>query len=730
MATLQELESALVKADAAGNVDDARAFAAEIRRMRAQPRADFSGVASAIDTTAERTSPLTEAEWQRERERQAASTAEDEASNSYGKYMAGVGMSVRSLADGLKQAPVAGLANQAVLATLGANKVAPGNSASRWIAQNIANPLLAKAAEQQRIEALKRRDESSIRNSRAGQFGNIVGTAAQFLLPGAALRGTVLGGAILPTTIGGNALQGAVVGALQPTAEGESRAQNTVVGGLLGGGGAALPVIPATAARVTRGLLAPFTESGAESAAARVVLGAAENPAQIAAMQQSAVPGVQRTLAEATLDPGIAQLQRTVAAKNGAPFDQIRRSNNAARVAAIRQFAGDEADLAAAEAARNSAASPLLRSALEVEGVNTNRLIGQLGRLAKAQEGRPAVQKAITDIADLLKREVPEAERIANASAPLKEFIATDRLSATNREVAADAIRMMKAGERPGGSFVAPKGTRASASQQAGREAMAQARKAYDRAAVGHDKVAVLYNVRKTINDMLAGKYGGDSAQALAGSGELIAVRNQLDRVLEKQAPEFGQYLDAYRSASKPINRMEAAQELLRRAGSATVDPTTGLETLTPAAFGRQARNLDQVAASGTGFRKARASDVFDPSDLNTISQVNEDLSRQAFADTAARGVGSDAFQKLMTNGDILGAAQELGVNIPGSGIIKMLGTRGRDRVNQQLVEILTDPSKAQSVLVRATPNERRVIEQVLRASGGRLGVVLTPEAE
>ena len=36
MATLEELESALIKADAAGNADDARVFAGEIRRLRAQ----------------------------------------------------------------------------------------------------------------------------------------------------------------------------------------------------------------------------------------------------------------------------------------------------------------------------------------------------------------------------------------------------------------------------------------------------------------------------------------------------------------------------------------------------------------------------------------------------------------------------------------------------------------------------------------------------------------------
>lgn len=48
MATLEQLESALIKADAAGNVDDARAFAAEIRNMRgAAPKADKGYIESA-----------------------------------------------------------------------------------------------------------------------------------------------------------------------------------------------------------------------------------------------------------------------------------------------------------------------------------------------------------------------------------------------------------------------------------------------------------------------------------------------------------------------------------------------------------------------------------------------------------------------------------------------------------------------------------------------------------
>lgn len=49
MATLDQLSSALVKADAAGNVDDARAFASEIRRMQAETAPQASVTVSGVD---------------------------------------------------------------------------------------------------------------------------------------------------------------------------------------------------------------------------------------------------------------------------------------------------------------------------------------------------------------------------------------------------------------------------------------------------------------------------------------------------------------------------------------------------------------------------------------------------------------------------------------------------------------------------------------------------------
>ncbi|HEL7630516.1 TPA: hypothetical protein UL921_002347 [Stenotrophomonas maltophilia] len=620
MATLAELERALVAADAAGNTEDARALAQAIAAQR-QPTAQ---------PTPER-----------------APRATDGLSG-LDRFRAGIGKSLVDTGTGLAQVALRNITpripdfiNQAGDRVERAIDSPAYSNARRTI-------LGAYSAPRQNLErqvAERRNLDKDLMGTGAGLAGNVVGTLAQLAAPGIAARGTATAPLLLPTTVRGGVAQGAVFGSAQPaTSQGEVL-QNAGIGA--GGGllGAAIPAAAGGAVRAVKQVGAPFTRRGTEEAAARVVRGFAEDPARLAVRNPSAVPGVQRTLAEESLDPGIAQLQRAVSAREGAAFDSLRRGNNAARVGAIRQFAGDEADIAAAEAARDAAAVPLLQRAESVTGVNTQPVREYVQQAIDANASRPTVRNAIRDVQAALN--------------------------------------------------------------EAG------------------DDVASLYNLRKYIDDLLQGRVGGEQGYARAASRELQGVKGALDQQLESASPEFGQYLDLYRSGSAPINRMQAGQELLRRSSGGIADPTTGLEVLTPAAFGRSARNLDAIAASGTGFGKASAANVFQPSDLATIRSVNDDLARQAFADTAGRGSGSDTFQKLATNGDILGAVQELGVNIPGSGVIRMLGNAGRDRVNRQLVEILTDPARAQDVLRRASASDRRVIQGVLTAVGGESGTAL-----
>lgn len=625
MATLAELERALVAADAAGNTEDARALAQAIAAQR-QPKAQ---------PTPER-----------------APRATDNMSG-LDRFRAGIGKSLVDTATGLVQATVdqgsrvAGLGDAIISSGIGNEGFRRGVQRANDLWRTPQRYLQAKAEERRKL------DEDLV-STPGGLLGNVAGTLAQVVGPGLAARGSGAAATLLPTTVRGSAVQGGLLGYVQPATSEADRAANAGIGA--GGGllGAAIPAAAGRAVQAVKQVGAPFTQRGTEEAAARVIRGFAEDPARLV-RNPSPVPGVQRTLAEETLDPGIAQLQRAVSAREGAPFDSLRRGNNAARVGAIRQFAGDEADIAAAEAARSAAVQADFDAAMRAGPVDISGTRAYLDQAIEGAEGLAEVQPALTRMRGLLSR--------------------VDPTDATQR--------------------------------------------------IPEDRINVLENVRRTIGHGLEGKFSGEGGAALAGSRELIGLRDTLNNDIAKQVPEFGNYLARFRQESAPINRMQVGQELLRRSSGGIVDPTTGLEVLTPAAFGRNVRNLDAIAESGTGFSKATAADVLKPSDLATIRGVNDDLARQAFADTAARGSGSDTFQKLATNGDILGAVQELGVNIPGSGIIRMLGSKGRERVNAKLVEILTDPARAQDVLRRTSASDRKVIQGVLTAMGGESGTAL-----
>jgi len=120
-------------------------------------------------------------------------------------------------------------------------------------------------------------------------------------------------------------------------------------------------------------------------------------------------------------------------------------------------------------------------------------------------------------------------------------------------------------------------------------------------------------------------------------------------------------------------------------------------------------KSLDKAAQKATKFKKAKAADILEPSDLATIRAVDDDLSREYFADTAAVQ-GPDTFQKFMNEGNILAAMDEIGVTIPGSNLLKMLGDHGRKRVNATLAEVLANPARARQILAKAPATHRRVV--------------------
>jgi hypothetical protein len=531
------------------------------------------------------------------------------------------------------------------------------DSNNKIFGEHAADGLKARVAQQQAEKDATDKRDAPLMATKAGKAGYVAGVAAETLLPGAGLRGTSLGRALMPTTARGLMAQGAAYGAVQPVGTQDSRALNTGLGGLAGLVGAGIPMGGGALGRLVAKPFRAFTKSGEDEAVASILRGSATDPSALMAPQPSSIQGVKRTLAEESRDPGTAMLERAIRAKSNGEFDVMRRNNNAARNKALESFAGDDAAMRAAEHTRTAVTNGL-RDAAFREGdetayaarragfspaQNVAGLKNRIESLSQSFGGRSAIQKALGDVMNELDGAEPSARG--------------------------------------------------------------------------------LYNVRKSINDLIEGKAGNEKSYAKAATKQLMQARNMVDEEIKSLAPSFGDYLESYQTLSKPINRMQLGRTLLDRGTGATEDAHTGAYTIMPGAFNRQAKNLDAAAAKATGFKKAKAADILQPQDFSAISGIKDDLSRQVFADSAERN-GSDTFQKFMKQGQALEAMKAIGVNVPGGSILKLLGKKGEERINKALAAALANPQQARAILQSVPPAERRIIQQMMTEAGGRLGVV------
>lgn len=77
----------------------------------------------------------------------------------------------------------------------------------------------------------------------------------------------------------------------------------------------------------------------------------------------SPIPGVTRTLAQATGDSGLAQLERTMETKDTGPITALREANDKARKEYFKNLAGTPEDITAKEAEREAVTKPLYETA-------------------------------------------------------------------------------------------------------------------------------------------------------------------------------------------------------------------------------------------------------------------------------------------------------------------------------------------------------------------------------
>lgn len=289
------------------------------------------------------------------------------------------------------------------------------------------------AAVQREVDAAREADKPLMRTG-AGFGGNLSGTVAQTLplmmIPGA-------------QTIPGSAAIGAGVGAVQPTATGESRALNTVFGATAGAAGPLIARGVGAGIRAGKALIEPFTEGGRQRIAGRVLQNFGVEPGDLAGVSNApTATGARLTLPEQIQRPegaaAAARLMDDLRAQNPELAAQIAAregENNAARVGTLQRLS---AGRDAAADARAQATGGLYQGA----NAGTFQPTQEFVKLAERPIIKSALAKAQSNLADAGGQAAPNSiELLHQTKLALDDAIAAIKAgkpsAATGAEIAA-----------------------------------------------------------------------------------------------------------------------------------------------------------------------------------------------------------------------------------------------------------------------------------------------------
>jgi hypothetical protein len=501
----------------------------------------------------------------------------------------------------------------------------------------------------------------------AGTVGNIGGDIALTAVP--MLKGAqVISGATKALTKGPGVVRG-VLQTLSPYAAAgdmgaltgamlspEDMGQGALVGYASGATGEALGRVAPAAWQGVKSMVEPLTEKGRERVLKRALERFATNPANLAGAANPAtyVKGSNPTLAEATMDPGIAALERQFPAQMSDRYLQ----NNAARIAHLRALGATPEQIAAMEASREGAANALYGQTFAADAA----------RRAAAQPARAAVSP-VTDWG------APVAARAADelSTSGLRELASRPAFQAAIREAKTLAANM---GEDIGDPLTSAKG---------------------------------LHYIKMALDE---GFKNPQSSLASFGQRALASTKDTLLTEIDKVAPTYGAARQTFADMSQPINRAQVANELFKRGTTAT-ENAMGDPMLQAAAFSRALRGGDQLAQNVTGFNKATLPSVMGDQAMLTINALRKDLSRSQAAQNVGRGVGSPTAQNLAAQNTLARIAGPLG--IPNSFLSSqvaniMAGALGlpvkltQDQTEALLVRALSDPKLASQLLATKDP--------------------------
>jgi len=392
---------------------------------------------------------------------------------------------------------------------------------------------------------------------------------------------------VLANPYAANAATGAALGGLK-YGDLEQRATDGTLGAIGGAVGTfAGRAIPAAYSGL-KGIVEPFTQKGQENIVGRTLRQFAVDPSRVerAAAYSSKVPGVNPTLAEAALDPGISNLQRQFAV--GTAEQQL--ANNAARVKAMRSAGGSDVAISEADALREGAANALYGRAYASDAMRRELATKEVADRAWMTEGGRAKPD---DLATEGLRELAGRPAFKDA------IDAAKTLSANMGEPIKDPLTSVQG----------------------------------------------LHYIKLALDQALNGKTPSSSLAA-HGDKALNSIKTKLLSELETVSPLYGNARQVFADMSKPINSMKVGNEILRKSSSAAED-AMGNPTLRNESLSRVVRDGNALAQQVTGFNRATLKDTLDPVAYQTIADVRKDLARKAAADNLGRAAGSPTAQNL-----------------------------------------------------------------------------------
>lgn len=597
-------------------------------------------------------------------------------------YLAGMGKSVVDNARGAVQG----------VAALGKKVFAPGDVVAQLTgAPNVLGDAAASAYDRTRQEQTDvNQTDAPLMATKAGLAGNISGQAMQAIGAGSALKMAGAAPSVLPSSYTGATLAGGVQGAIQPLdntqTEGD-RLMNAGVGAGAGAGGYALPAIVGTGARTLRSLVDPLTNNGQQRIIANTLAKFGQGGNLVP--EASAVPGVQPTLAEATGNAGIGQLQRAVTDAGSGDgtlnaFVQRGLENNAARVNAVRGVAGTPDDLAQAIEQRAGAADAMYGQAASTDAMRLELARQEAKQAANAHLGGRGMYggaKGADAVESGVLRASPALESLAQRPGFQQAVKQAEKLAADQGVNLGDPLKSVQG----------------------------------------------LHYVKLALDDMMqpnaASAIGRNQQSALQGTKQALLAE------MEKISPLYAQAKDVFQQMSGPVNAMQTGQAFLGKAGGNALDQM-GNPVLTANRFAGNLSKLDEIAQKATGFKGAKADKVFTPEQLAVLQAVNKDLGKKAAAESVGKSAGSNTVQNLASQ-NFLNQLTGGRINPTGTvaGLLKPMDTLYKlwdspNTIRGKLAELMLNPHSAESakILSRIPAAQRPAFEKALAPFTGAVG--------